>query len=98
MFALAGTFAGIAPAAALGAPIYAALSTKGWANLGTVTVASLVPGLLLVPFVGGWGALTGVFGLPVAWCLHLIARRRLAEVNRHSSNNSSKPTPLRGAA
>ena len=83
---------GFFPAFIYGAPAYAALLYRGYANYVTATLIGALPGLVLLPFDKELGFLFIIYGVPVALCTHLIAIR-----HRVGANNSFKPTPLRGA-
>ncbi len=86
---------GILPTFLYGAPAYALVATRYKPSLLASLVIGALPGLVLLAFSSDWSTLFLLFGLPVAICLHILTSRRIA---RHGSNNSFKPTPLRGAA
>lgn len=66
---------GVLPVVLYGAPIYALLFRWRRTNYLTVSVAGLIPGLVLLlaqPSLAG--AFLG-FGIIVAWCTHFLAKR-----------------------
>jgi hypothetical protein len=86
---------GILPTLLYGAPAYAFVASRYKPSLLASLAIGALPGLILLAFSSDWATLFLLFGLPVAICLHILTSRRIA---RHGSNNSFKPTPLRGAA
>ena len=88
-----GTFTfGILPVTFFGVPLYVWLSRTGHATWLSVSAIALVPaGLLLLAEIE-IGFIALLCAPPVAWLTHLVCRSWV------SPNNSSKPTPLRGAA
>jgi hypothetical protein len=96
--AMVAVLLGIAPVFLYGALAYAFLAYRGHATLGSALVIGAIPSLLVWPASSDWATLLLLFGVPVAAALHLFAKRRMRQLAGHGSNNSSKPTPLRGAA
>ena len=82
---------GALPVACIGAPVYLLLLMRGSAKWLNVSVLGTVPGVLLLLVAFELGLLAIVCGLAVALLTHFVCRRL-------GPNNSSKPTPLRGAA
>ncbi len=83
--ALVAMFLGIAPALLYGAPAYAFMAYRGWANFPSAVFAGTLPGLMLLPLDGALGGLFLLFGIPVACCTHLFVGRRLATVQRQGA-------------
>jgi len=66
---------GFLPALLYGAPLYAWLRRRGYANVLTASVLGAVPGLLLLPANPEWGWALLTYGIGVSLCTHLIAAR-----------------------
>ena len=96
--AFVAVFAGILPALLYGAPAYALASYAGRANALTAGLIGLTPGTVLLLLNQELAVLVLLFGTCVALATHAVAVRRLARLRSLGANNSSKPTPLRGAA
>jgi uncharacterized membrane protein len=96
--ALVAVLVGVVPALLYGVPAYAFVSYRGRANSVTALGIGLFPGLITLPFSKDLAVFVLVFGPCVALVTHLVAKRRLAKLHGLGANNSSKPTPLRGAA
>ena len=94
MFAL---MIGVLPVLLYGAPAYALTMYFSRASYFTATVLGFVPGLVLLAFGSSYGGMFLMFGAPVAWCTHYLAKRS-PRLQQLGANNSFKPTPLRGAA
>jgi hypothetical protein len=96
MSALAAIFIGIVPAFVYGAPLYAVLAWKRWANSLSVLVLGAAPGLGLWLASGAdmsWVVLG--FGICVAFATHAIVRRRLARL-RSDAAQSARMNPDAG--
>ena len=96
--ALVAVLVGILPALLYGAPIYALASQRGRANVAVALAIGVLPGIHLLPLEKELAVFVLVFGPCVAVATHLLVKRRLSRVRGLGANNSSKPTPLRGAA
>ena len=96
--ALVAVLAGILPSLLYGAPVYALASQLGFANLPVVLAIGLFPGALVLPLEENIAVVVLLFGACGAVATHLLVKRRLSRVRSWGANNSSKPTPLRGAA
>tara|TARA_B100001250_G_C19328588_1_gene583640 strand:- start:61 stop:435 length:375 start_codon:yes stop_codon:yes gene_type:complete len=60
-----------------GAPAYSIAKRFHRANSLTISLIGLVPGLVLLPFNPGGGALFMAVGASVAWAVHVIDEREL---------------------
>jgi len=83
---------GVAPVTLFGAPAYVYLARRGLATWRVVALVALAPVALLLFIDMGLAIIALLCGSTVAGLTHLICIRWVGP------NNSSKPTPLRGAA
>jgi len=95
LFALYGFVLGLLPTLFYGAPLYALARRLGRDSYLVAGAIGVAPGLVLLAYAGDWlilayGGLTGL-------ATHFFAKPRAAK-RKLGANNSSKPTPLRGAA
>jgi hypothetical protein len=77
--AIVAVLFGVIPAVLVGAPIYAAIAYRGWANyLSALIVGTLVGAVLLQSLAGNSSVLTYMYPYPisVAVLTHYFARRR----------------------
>ena len=89
----AGTlFFGLLPVTLFGAPAYACLARTNRASWLSVSALGFLPSAALALVDLELAFLALLCGPSIAWLTHLACRRWV------SPNNSSKPTPLRGAA
>jgi hypothetical protein len=66
---------GFLPALLYGAPLYAWLRRRGYANVATAILLGALPGLVMLPFTSEWGGAVLTYGIGVSLCTHLIASR-----------------------
>ena len=78
--AMVAVFVGILPGFLYGAPLYALLSHRNYANIASTVLVGAIPGLIALPFESGLAVFLLLFGVSVALATHFIARRRLATV------------------
>jgi len=83
---------GVAPVTLFGAPAYVYLSRRGLATWRLVALVALAPVAMLLFVDVGLAIIALLCGSTVAGLTHLVCSRWAGP------NNSSKPTPLRGAA
>jgi len=72
VLALVAAVIGGVPALLVGAPGYALLVRRGWANAWTVALLGAAPGLLLLAFQVGTAVVFVVFGVVVALVTHAL--------------------------
>ncbi|GAB6197559.1 hypothetical protein [Lysobacter xanthus] len=95
LFALYGFVLGLLPALLYGAPLYATAQRVGHASYLVAGIIGALPGLVLLAYAGDWLILA--YGVFSGLATHFFAQPRWPW-SRLGANNSSKPTPLRGAA
>ncbi|AXK71228.1 hypothetical protein DWG18_02285 [Lysobacter sp. TY2-98] len=95
LFALYAFVLGLLPALLYGAPLYAAAQRAGRASYFIAGVIGAAPGLVFLAYAGDWLILA--YGVFSGLATHFFAQPRWPW-SRLGANNSSKPTPLRGAA
>jgi hypothetical protein len=87
---------GVIPAFLFGAPVYAFVASRGYANYLSTAVIGALPSLLSWHDLSGMG-LAALYGVSVACLTHLFLTMR-CKIAGYSANNWSKPKPLRGSA
>ena len=87
---------GAIPAFLYGAPVYAFVASRGYANYLSTTLIGALPSLLSWDNLSGMGLLA-LYGVSVACLTHLFLVMR-SKIAGHGASKSFKPKPLRGSA